>query len=155
MYIHHFYLPTFLIIQQPSSKNCVVKNDHLPHQLQQLPRQRHYLIITLKRQSNRDIHHSLKFYLLPPIYKSTSKYLTMNLNKREILFLPIQLLVPPRLPVTHLPLRHLHTSCKEVTYRVYSFVTTSQGYTDILSCDLNKHVSCLSEHVIIESHGIL
>ena len=45
--------------------------------------------------------------------------------------------------------------CKEVTYRVYSFVTTSQGYPDILSCDLNKHVSCLSEHVIIESHGIL
>ena len=48
-----------------------------------------------------------------------------------------------------------HTACKEVTYWVYSFVTTSQGYPDILSCDLNKHVSCLSEHVIIESHGIL
>ena len=45
--------------------------------------------------------------------------------------------------------------CKEVTYRVYSFVTTSQGYPDILSCDLNKHVSWLSDHVIIESHGIL
>ena len=48
-----------------------------------------------------------------------------------------------------------HYYCKEVTYRVYSFVTTSQGYPDILSCDLNKHVSCLSEHVMIESHGIL
>ena len=31
---------------------------------------------------------------------------------------------------------------KEVTYRVYSFVTTSQGYPDMLSCDLNKHVYC-------------
>ena len=44
--------------------------------------------------------------------------------------------------------------CKEVTYRVYSVVTTSQGYPDILSCDLNKDVVSLSEHVIIESHGI-
>ena len=44
--------------------------------------------------------------------------------------------------------------CKEVTYRVYSFVTTSQGNPDILSCDLNKHVSGLSDHMIIESHGI-
>ena len=44
--------------------------------------------------------------------------------------------------------------CKEVTYRVYSFVTTSQGYPEMLSCDLNKHVSCLSDHVIIESYGI-
>ena len=34
--------------------------------------------------------------------------------------------------------------CKEVTYRVYSFVTTSQAHPDILSCDLNKHVSWLS-----------
>ena len=42
--------------------------------------------------------------------------------------------------------------CKEVTYRVYSFVTTSQGYPHILSCDLNKHVSGLSDHVITESH---
>ena len=44
--------------------------------------------------------------------------------------------------------------CKEVTSRVYSFVTTSQGYPDIVSCDLNKHVSWLSDHVIIEYHGI-
>ena len=44
--------------------------------------------------------------------------------------------------------------CKEVTYRVYSFVTTSQGYSDILSCDPNKHVSWFSDHVITESHGI-
>ena len=48
----------------------------------------------------------------------------------------------------------LLVNCKKVTYRVYSFVTISQGYPDILSCDLNKHVSCLSEHVIIESYGI-
>ena len=45
-------------------------------------------------------------------------------------------------------------SCQEVTYRVYYFVTTSQGYPDILSGDLDKHVSWLSYHVIIESHGI-
>ena len=44
--------------------------------------------------------------------------------------------------------------CNEVTYRVYSFVTTSQGYPHILSYDLNKHVSWLSDHVIMESHGI-
>ena len=44
--------------------------------------------------------------------------------------------------------------CKEVTNRVYSLVTTSQGYPDILSCDQHKHVSWLSDHVIIESHGI-
>ena len=31
--------------------------------------------------------------------------------------------------------------CKEVTYRVYSVDTTSHGYPDILSCDLNKYVS--------------
>ena len=43
---------------------------------------------------------------------------------------------------------------KEVTYRVYSFVTTFQGYPNMRSCDLNKHVSCLSDHVIIESYGI-
>ena len=34
------------------------------------------------------------------------------------------------------------TDCKEVTCRVYSVVTTLQGYPDILSCDLNKHGSC-------------
>ena len=45
--------------------------------------------------------------------------------------------------------------CKEVTNRVYTFVTTSQGYRNMLSCDLNMHVSGLSDHVIIESHGIL
>ena len=44
--------------------------------------------------------------------------------------------------------------CKEVTVTEYSFVITSQGYPNILSCDLNKHVSWLSDHVIIESHGI-
>ena len=44
--------------------------------------------------------------------------------------------------------------CEEVTYRVYSFVTTSQGYPDILSCDRNKHVSWLSDHVTMEFHGI-
>ena len=48
----------------------------------------------------------------------------------------------------------LHRECKEVTYRVYSFVSTSQGYPDILSCDLNKSVSYVSDHAIIESHGI-
>ena len=31
--------------------------------------------------------------------------------------------------------------CKEVSYRVYSFVTTLQGYPDILPCDLSKHIS--------------
>ena len=41
----------------------------------------------------------------------------------------------------HIPASHYDINCKEVTYRVYSFVTTSQGYPDILSCDLNKHVS--------------
>ena len=44
--------------------------------------------------------------------------------------------------------------CKEVTYNVYSFVTTLQGYPDILSSDLNKHISWLSDLVIMESHGI-
>ena len=44
--------------------------------------------------------------------------------------------------------------CKAVTHRVYSFGTTSLGYRDILSCDLNKHVCWLSDHVINESHGI-
>ena len=51
-------------------------------------------------------------------------------------------------------LYYLLLMCKEVTYRVYSFVTTSQGYPDILSCDLKKHVSSLLDDVIIESHGI-
>ena len=32
-------------------------------------------------------------------------------------------------------------NCKEVTYRVCSFVTTSPGYPDMLSCDLHKQVS--------------
>ena len=32
------------------------------------------------------------------------------------------------------------------------FVTTLQGYPDMLSCDLNKHVYWLYDHVIIESH---
>ena len=32
-------------------------------------------------------------------------------------------------------------NCKEVTYRVYSFVITLQGLPDILACDLNKHGS--------------
>ena len=45
--------------------------------------------------------------------------------------------------------------CKEVTYRVYSFVTTSHGYPDMLLFDLNKDVSWLSDHVIIQSHVIL
>ena len=31
--------------------------------------------------------------------------------------------------------------CKVEAYRVYSFVTTSQDYPNILSCDLNNHVS--------------
>ena len=44
--------------------------------------------------------------------------------------------------------------CKEVTYRAYSVVTTSQGSPYILSCDLNKDVPCLSDYVIMESHGI-
>ena len=44
--------------------------------------------------------------------------------------------------------------CKEVIYRIYSFATTSQGYPDILSCDLNKNVAWLSDHVIIECHTI-
>ena len=44
--------------------------------------------------------------------------------------------------------------CKEVTYRVCSFVPTLQGYPGILSCDLNKHISWLLDHVIVESHGI-
>ena len=42
--------------------------------------------------------------------------------------------------------------CKAVTYRVYSFVPTSQGYPDILSCDINKHISWLTDHIIIESY---
>ena len=44
--------------------------------------------------------------------------------------------------------------CKEVTYRVYSVVTTSQGEPDILSGDLNQDVSWSSDHVIIECYGI-
>ena len=110
MYIHHLYLPTLLIIHQLSSKNCVLKHHHLQHNLCHLPRNRHYLVVTLKRQPNLDIHHSLKFHLLPPIFKSTSKSLTTNLNPREILFLPILFLVPKLLPATHLHLRHLHSS---------------------------------------------
>ena len=44
--------------------------------------------------------------------------------------------------------------CKEVTYRVCPFVTTSQDYPNILSCDVNEHVSWVSDHMIMESHGI-
>ena len=43
---------------------------------------------------------------------------------------------------------------KQVTYRVYSFVSTSQDYPDILARDLNKHVSWLSDHMILQSDGI-
>ena len=110
MYIHHFYIPTLLTIQQLSCKNCVPKHDHLQHQLRHLPHNRHYLAVTLKRQSNLDIHHSLKCHLLPPLFKITSKSLTTNLNQREILCLPILLLVPQLLPATCLPLRHLYRS---------------------------------------------
>ena len=110
MYIHHPYLPILLIIYQQSCKNYVLKHHHLRHKLRHLPRNRHYLVVTLKRQSNLDIHHSLKSHLLPPIFKTTSKSLTTNLNPREILFLPILLLVPELLPATQLPLRHLHPS---------------------------------------------
>ena len=45
-------------------------------------------------------------------------------------------------------------NCKKVTYSVYSCASNSQGYPDILSYDLNKHVSSLSDHMIIESHGL-
>ena len=110
MYTHYLYLPTLLILHQQSSKNCVPKHQHLQLKLQHLPLNRHCLVVTLKHQSNLDIHHSLKFHLLPPIFKITSKSLTTNLNHREIPFLPILLLVPQLLPATHLPLCHLHSS---------------------------------------------
>ena len=44
--------------------------------------------------------------------------------------------------------------CKEVTSTVYSFVTTSQGYPNVLSCNLKKHVSWLSDDVIMECNRI-
>ena len=59
------------------------------------------------------------------------------------------------IPICNFPAHYFKKEeCKEVIYRVYSFVSTSQGYPDILSYDLNKHIGCLSDHVIIESHGI-
>ena len=44
--------------------------------------------------------------------------------------------------------------CKDVTYKVYAFDTISQGYPNILSCNLSKDFSYLSDHVIRESYGI-
>ena len=108
MYIHHLYLPTLLIIHQLSYKNYVPKHHHLQHKLRRLPCNKHYLVVTLNRQSNLDIHHALQSHLPPPTFKITSKSLTTNLNQREILFLLILSLVPRLLPAIHLPLRHLH-----------------------------------------------
>ena len=110
MYIHHLYISTLLIIHCLSSKNCVLKYHHLRPKLQHHVCNRHYLVVTLKRLSNLDIHHSLKSHVHLRIYKTTSKSLTTNLNQREIQFLLILLLVPQLLPATHLPLRHLHGS---------------------------------------------
>ena len=110
MYINHLFLANFLTLQQLSYKNYVVKYQHLQHKLQHLLYNGHYLAITLKRQSNLDIHHLSQSHLLPPVFEPTSKSLTTNLNQREILFLLILLLVPQVLPATQLPLRHLHSS---------------------------------------------
>ena len=110
MYIHHLYLPILLILHQLSYKNCVLKHHHLQEILRHLSCNRHYLVVTLKHQSNPNIHHSLKSHLLPLIFKTTSKSRTTNLNQRGILFLPILLLVPQLLPTAHLALRHLHPS---------------------------------------------
>ena len=149
MYIHHLDLPILLIIHQLSSKNYVLKHHHLQLKLQHPPHNRHYLVVTLKRQSNLDIHHSLKSPLLPPIFKITSKSLTTNLNQREILFLPILLLVPQLLPATHLPLRHLHTShpklLASMKFRKLQSLTISHTLREIvnrlndtLSTDLDR-----------------
>ena len=110
MYIHHLYLPTSLIIHQLSSKNCLPKHYPLQHKLWHLPRNRHCLVVTLKDQSNLDIHYSLQSHLLAPIFKTTSKSQTTNFNQAEILFLPILLVVRQLLPAIHLPLCHLHAS---------------------------------------------
>ena len=61
-----------------SSKNCLLQHHHLQYKLQHHPHDRHYLVVTLERQSNHDIHHSLKSHLLPPIFKISSKCLTTN-----------------------------------------------------------------------------
>ena len=44
--------------------------------------------------------------------------------------------------------------CEEVTYRVYSVVTILQAYFDVLSGDIKKHISWVSDHEIMKSNGI-
>ena len=137
MHTHHLYLPTLLIIHQVSTKNCLLRHHYLEHKLRQLPRNRHYLVVTLKRQSNLDIHHSLKCHLLPPIFKTTSRSLTTDLNQRETLFLPILLLVPQLLHATHLPLRHLHPSHRKLLalmkFRKLQSLTISHNTREIVN----------------------
>ena len=95
--------PTLIQAQRPATLAPTT-------QLQPLPYNRHYLIVTLQRLPNLDIHPSLKSHLLPLIFKPTPKFLMTNLNQREIHLLPIRLLVPQLLSAMNLPLPHRHPS---------------------------------------------
>ena len=110
MCIHHFHLQIVQILHTQSCDNCVLNHHHLQLQLQQLPRNGHSLVVTLKHQCNLGIHYLHKSHLPPQIFQTTSMSQTKNWNQTEIPILLRLLRVPQLLAATHLPLHDMHPS---------------------------------------------